>query len=117
MPTSATPPPHDPTGDDNNPASTTSEASTAPEPSDETWVYAGVRVLNGKRVHAWVDDHGRGVELLYQQRGTYVIGNAYRARVTRTGERTSLHGPPTTQAPATSTATPSPDGRRCTTPP
>lgn len=93
MPASTTTPPHDPASD-NNGTSTAPQADAGPEPINETWVYAGVRVLDGKRVHAWIDDHGRGTELLYQQRGSYVIGNAYHARVTRTGKRTSLHGTP-----------------------
>lgn len=88
MPASTATPDDPATSDDDN------VPGDDPEPSAEIWVYAGIRVLDGKRVHAWFDDSGRGVQLLYQLRGSYVVGNAYRARVTRTGSRTSLHGTP-----------------------
>ncbi|HWG99233.1 MAG TPA: hypothetical protein VNV66_07905 [Pilimelia sp.] len=65
------------------------------EPAVERWAYAGLRVLSGKRVHAWVSDAGHGEELLYTLTGTYAVGEVYEARVTRTDDRVTLHGAPT----------------------
>lgn len=66
-------------------------ASAAPE----EWVYGGIRVLDGKRVHAWIDRSGR--ELLYaHKRGrTWSIGSYYTAQVSRHDDTTRLHNEPT----------------------
>jgi hypothetical protein len=74
-----------PTGPAENPA---------PATSTERWVYGGIRVLNGKRVHAWIDPHGH--ELLYSHKrsGHWAIGRYYTADVIRTGTRTQLYGTP-----------------------
>lgn len=66
-----------------------------PEPREEQWVYGGVRELAGKRVHAWLPGAGTDRELLYTMKGSFVIGEIYRAGVTRTPEgKTVLHGSP-----------------------
>lgn len=58
----------------------------------ERWIYGGIRALDGKRVHAWIDPTGR--ELLYAHRrgGGWAIGSYYIAHITREGTTTRLHG-------------------------
>jgi hypothetical protein len=73
----------------------TPEPEPEPEPVEEQWAYGGVRELAGKRVHAWLPEAGTGRELLYTMKGSFVIGEIYRASVTRSPEgRTVLHGSP-----------------------
>ncbi|GAA0911553.1 hypothetical protein [Virgisporangium aurantiacum] len=77
--------------------------STQPDEPDEPagavperWVYGGIRVLDGKRVHAWIDPSGR--ELLYSHkrgRTTWAIGSLYTAEVSRHDGTTRLHNKPT----------------------
>lgn len=66
-------------------------ANAAPE----QWVYGGIRVWDGKRVHAWIDPAGR--ELLYaHKRGSNrAIGSFYTAQVSRHDGTTRLHNEPT----------------------
>jgi hypothetical protein len=62
----------------------------------EPWIYGGIRVLDGKRVHAWIDPSGR--ELLYghkRGRTTWAIGSFYTAEVSRHAGTTRLHNEPT----------------------
>ena len=47
--------------------------ATDPEPAEETWTYAGVRVLDGKRQHAWLDPAGE--ELLFSRTGYSTSAN------------------------------------------
>ncbi|MEJ3741801.1 hypothetical protein WEI85_00665 [Actinomycetes bacterium KLBMP 9797] len=63
--------------------------------TEERWIYGGIRVLNGRRIHAWIDPHGH--EGLYQLKraGNWAIGCYYTAQVVRTGEATRLYGAPT----------------------
>jgi hypothetical protein len=75
----------------------TTEPTGTPEPTphEEQWAYSGVRELAGKRVLAWLTEAGTGRELLYTMKGTFVVGEIYRASVTRTPEgKTILHGSP-----------------------
>jgi hypothetical protein len=60
---------------------TKTETDTWPE---ETWTYAGIRELKGKRAHCWRDPSRR--ELLYSDKGSYVIGGLYSCRVNRESE-------------------------------
>jgi hypothetical protein len=65
-----------------------------PEPdnwTDETWVYAGIRELNGKRAHSWLDPSKR--ELLYSGKGSYVIGGLYAVQVNRSAGRVTRRHP------------------------
>jgi hypothetical protein len=68
--------------------------ATDPEPAQETWTYAGVRVLDGKRQHAWLDPGGE--ELLFSRTGgSMAIGSHYTAQVIRRDDGTiALRGTP-----------------------
>jgi hypothetical protein len=57
------------------------ETDTWPE---ETWTYAGIRALKGKRAHCWREPSGR--ELLYSDKRSYVIGGLYLCKVNRESE-------------------------------
>jgi hypothetical protein len=65
-----------------------------PEPAQETWTYAGVRVLDGKRQHAWLDPAGE--ELLFGRTGgSMAIGSHYTTQVIRRDDgRITLRGTP-----------------------
>jgi len=68
---------------------------TSPEPTQERWTYAGVRVSSdGKRQHAWLDPSGK--ELLFRQgRGPTAVGSHYTAQVIRRDDgRIILRGTP-----------------------
>ncbi len=58
-------------------------STPSPEPAQETWTSAGVRVsTEGKRQHAWLDPSGE--ELLFRQaRGATAVGSHYTALVIR----------------------------------
>jgi hypothetical protein len=60
----------------------------------QRWVYGGLRVLNDKRVHAWLDPTGRELPVRAQRGGGWAIGGYYTARVVRDGEATKLAGTP-----------------------
>lgn len=62
--------------------------------TEERWAYGGLRVLDGKRVHAWLSDSGDGRELLYAMKGTYSVGEIYRATVERREGHVILIGTP-----------------------
>jgi hypothetical protein len=68
--------------------------ATDPEPAQETWTYAGVRVLDGKRQHAWLDPTGE--ELLFARTGgSMAVGSHYTAQVIRRDDgRITLRGTP-----------------------
>lgn len=69
------------------------QVSAPTEPVAERWTYAGVRELEGKRVHGWLTPDDRTV--LYRESGAhYAIGSVYEVRVSRTGDRTTRHGDP-----------------------
>ena len=74
--------------------------ATDPEPAQERWTYAGVRVLDGKRQHAWLDPTGE--ELLFSRTGgSMAIGSHYTAQVIRRDDgRTILRGTPVYAGPA-----------------
>ena len=61
----------------------------------ERWIYGGIRVLDDKRVHAWIDPAGRELLYTFTRGGTWAIGSIYTARVTRTDTHTTLHATPT----------------------
>ena len=66
---------------------------TGPQPAQETWTYAGVRVSrDGKRQHAWLDPSG---EELTSRRtgGSMSVGSHYTVTVTR-GDQIIIHGTP-----------------------
>ncbi len=71
------------------------ETEQAPPTTKERWIYGGIRVLDGKRVHAWIDPAGRELLYVHQRSGSWAIGSFYTARVIRTGESTTLYGTPT----------------------
>jgi hypothetical protein len=51
----------------------------------ERWVYGGIRVLDSKRVHAWIDAAGRELLYAFARSGNWAIGSFYTAQVTRNG--------------------------------
>jgi hypothetical protein len=61
----------------------------------ERWVYGGIRVLDGKRVHAWIDPSGREGLYAHKRGGTWAIGSYYTAQVSRQDGSTRLHNDPT----------------------
>jgi hypothetical protein len=61
----------------------------------EDWVYGGIRVLKGKRVHAWIDQSGRELLYAHKRGGTWAIGSYYTAQVSRHDGSTRLHNEPT----------------------
>lgn len=72
---------------------------TNPEPAKvaattDQWIYGGIRVLAGKRFHAWIGPDG--CEGLYPCRpgGPWVIGAVYPALTTHAEDRTILSGEP-----------------------
>src|SRR5439155_14084706 len=71
-------------------AHTTDPSSTDNQRVDEVWTYAGWRVLDGKRYHAWQDGTGR--ERYYAKSAATVIGGRYVVTVSRKGKNTWLHG-------------------------
>ena len=60
----------------------------------ERWIYGGIRVLNDRRIHAWIDPNGH--QCLYQLKraGSWVIGGYYTGKVARNGDATTLYGTP-----------------------
>lgn len=80
---------------DNAPTGTEESPQDDIEPRNEKWDYGGVRVLSGKRVHAWLPDSGSADEVLFSMSGGHSIGEVYRAEVTRRDNgKTTLHGTP-----------------------
>jgi hypothetical protein len=61
---------------------------------EERWVYAGLRILDGTTVQAWITGSGCGENLYFTPRGTPVVGEIYRAHVTRDGDKVILHDQP-----------------------
>lgn len=57
----------------------------------EEWIYAGVRVLAGKRTHGWIEPSGR--MRYYVDKGNLVIGGLYTVSVTRT-DKNVMRGQP-----------------------
>src|SRR5437660_12573398 len=55
-------------------------------PDTERWIYGGVRVLNGKRVHGWVDPSGN--ELLFKRAVVAAVSYYYEVEVTHDGDKT-----------------------------
>jgi hypothetical protein len=54
------------------------------EPVEERWVFGGLRLLKGKRVHAWlVPGDPDDAERLFKAKSTHVIGAVYLVRVIR----------------------------------
>lgn len=59
----------------------------------EQWIYAGLRLISGKRATAWLDESG--VELLYaDSKRNFIVGGEYKVRVTRGDDRVTRHGEP-----------------------
>ncbi|MFD9961697.1 hypothetical protein [Amycolatopsis sp. NPDC058986] len=58
----------------------------------ERWVFAGSRVDQGKRAHAWVDPGG--AHRVFKTQGSYTVGAVYAAEVSRDGDRVTLYGRP-----------------------
>ena len=73
---------------------TAAPAVTAPDRKEERWAYGGVRVLRGKRVHAWLREAGMGEELLFSLTGSFAVGEVYRATVSTVDGKTTVHGAP-----------------------
>jgi len=61
----------------------------------ERWLYGGVRVLDGKRVHAWIDPSGEELLYTFKRASSWAIGSYYTAAVSRQDATTRLHGSPT----------------------
>ncbi len=70
------------------------EHDQARNAATERWIYGGIRVLDGKRVHAWIDPAGRERLYAHKRGGHWAIGSYYTARVTRNGPHTALYGAP-----------------------
>ena len=68
--------------------------SEVPGAADERWVYGGIRILDGKRVHAWIDPTGRELLYTFKRAGGWAIGSVYTARIDRADARATLHGTP-----------------------
>jgi len=70
----------------------------SPDPAAERWIYGGLRLHEGKKVHAWLPEPVTGEpvgwELLYRKRGSWVVGGIYQAMAARFGEHVHLHGQP-----------------------
>lgn len=66
-------------------------------PTEEFWIYAGLRLNNtkGEARHTWTTTGGDD-DLMYfaADKQPYVIGARYRAKVTRGADGTVLHGRP-----------------------
>jgi len=60
----------------------------------ERWTYGGIRALDGKRVHAWIDPTGREMLYAHKRGGGWAIGSYYTAHISRDGTTTRLHGLP-----------------------
>ena len=72
---------------------------TSPEPAQERWTYAGVRVSSdGKREHAWLDASGE--ERFFRRTGaSMAVSSHYTVQVTRRDDGTiTIHGTPSTPA-------------------
>jgi hypothetical protein len=71
------------------------DTAAVPEPIEERWTYAGVRLdEKGKPHNVWIPD-GSDRELWYPPKGIYTVASVYAAMVTRTDDgRTTLHGTP-----------------------
>jgi hypothetical protein len=61
----------------------------------ERWTYGGHRVLDGKRVHAWIDPSGRELLYAFKRATIWAIGSYYTAHVSREDTTTRLHNTPT----------------------
>jgi hypothetical protein len=61
---------------------------------EERWAYAGLRIVRGGPVQAWLVDAGEGDMLFFPPEGEPVVGEIYRARVSRNGSSVVLHGQP-----------------------
>ncbi len=64
-------------------------------PPTERWIYGGIRDLDGKRVHAWLDPTGRELLYAHKRGGGWAVGSYYTAQVTHDGTTRVLHGLPT----------------------
>jgi hypothetical protein len=71
------------------------DTDAGPDTTTERWIYGGIRVLDGKRVHAWIDPGGRELLYAHKRAGNWAIGSSYTAQVIRTGPSTALYGTPT----------------------
>jgi hypothetical protein len=61
---------------------------------DETWGYAGIRLSEGKRWTAWVDETGN--ERLYRltKPSQFAVGYLYTVKIARIGDRVWMRGAP-----------------------
>ena len=57
----------------------------------ETWIYAGARILDGKRVTLWRDQGGDMIT--YPESEGWVIGGIYEVNVDRAGDRLTRSHP------------------------
>jgi hypothetical protein len=64
-----------------------------PEPAEERWSCAGVRVLDGKRAIAWLTPHDDRLRY-FTDKGHWVTGGVYRVRCTWQDDRVVRHGDP-----------------------
>lgn len=64
------------------------------EPREERWVYAGLRILRGATMQAWVTDSGNGEVVYFTPRGVPIVGDIYRAKVVRKGTALIIFGQP-----------------------
>lgn len=75
-----------------------SDEATEPapvEPVEETWAYAGRRLMSDKTIgYAWVFDAGLGEEHLFNKNTKSTVGYLYTRRVARDGDTISVYGEP-----------------------
>lgn len=77
---------------------TDQKTADKPAPATERWINGGLRLLDGKKVHAWLPEPPAGEplgrDLLYRHRGSWVVGGIYQATVARFDDYVHLHGSP-----------------------
>ncbi len=77
---------------------TDQKTTDKPDPAPERWIYGGLRLLDNKKVHAWLPEPAAGEplgrELLYRHHGSWVVGGIYQAMVARFEGHVHLHGSP-----------------------
>jgi hypothetical protein len=66
-----------------------------PGTTTQRWIYGGIRVLDGKRIHAWIDPAGRELLYAHTRSVSRAIGSYYTTQVVRAGSSTSLYRTPT----------------------
>jgi hypothetical protein len=71
------------------------DTDAVPGATTKRWIFGGIRVLDGKRIHAWIDPAGRELLYAHTRSVSRSIGCYHTAQVVRAGSSTSLCGAPT----------------------